>query len=461
MRKGKTMDFAKMKTTVMLRRFVLPQMVAMLVNSVYFIVDGIFIGRRLGTDALAAAGVAVPVVEVTIALAMMISVGAGVMVSAEKGRGRPEEARRLLNLAMRFALLFSLGIMLLGALFAGQLARLLGASDVIVTDTVTYLRVFLLFCPFFIFSYILSTFVRNDGRPVLAMCALTVGSLSNILLDYVFMYPLNMGITGAALATGLGPVLSVAIMLPHFIRRRGSLYFEKKCAPARMVGGMLLHGLPALVSEFTIGLVTLLYNLAIVRNGLGEAGLASYIVIGYAALLCMAVFLGAAQGLQPAISYFVGARQFDAIRRLVRMGGIFCLGVGLALYGLLLATGKYFYGIFIPADAALLATTVQNANFYFACLPFAALNILLGTCLQAMQEVVRSLVVSLSRCTLPLLASLLLLPMLLPGTGLWLAVLCTEAFTLVVALVLWQRLWRGHKLAPAVGKAARLQAKPG
>lgn len=446
------MDFTKLKTGALLRRYVLPQMVAMVVNSVYFIIDGIYIGRRLGTGALAAAGVGVPVVEGTIALAMMASVGAGVLISSAAGRGQSAEARRLFNLAVRFILGFSLALAAAGGLFTVPLARFLGAGDAILADTVTYLRIFLLFCPFFIFSYALSTFVRNDGRPGLAMWALTIGSVSNILLDWVFMYPLNMGMAGAALATGLGPVFSVLILLPHFLRRRGKLYFERACAPARMLGKMLAGGAPALVSEATIGLTTLLYNLAIVKAGLGQEGLASYIVIGYAALLCMAAFLGAAQGLQPAISTLTGAGQNEEVRRLARLGAVFCLGLGLGLYGLLWAAGTGFYGIFIAADPALLAATAQNGRLYFLCLPFAALNILLCNCLQAMGQTGRSLAVSLSRSTLPLMGCLALLPALLGGAGLWLAVAGAEALTLVLALGLWRGLWAGRqriKSAPA------------
>lgn len=449
------MNLRTLSMRTLLTRYVLPQIVGLVVNSLYFLVDGIYIGRRLGPAGLAAAGVAVPLVEVTIALAMMLSVGSAVLVSAAAGRGDGPEARRIFNLSVRFTLGVSLVLMVLGGLFATPLARLLGADDAILADTATYLRVFLLFSPFFIFSYALSTFVRNDGRPSLAMWALTLGSVMNILLDWVFMYPLNMGIGGAALATGLGPVFSVVLMLPWFFGKRGNLYFERVRFAWRDIGRILTGGAPALVSESTIGLVTLLYNLAIVRQGLGEEGLASYVVIGYAALIGSAVFLGTAQGLQPAVSYFHGAGLPGRIRGLMRAGGLLNLILGVAIYGVILLLGPAFYAIFMPGDPALLAATEQAGRLYFLFLPFAALNILLAGLMQAMQQVKRSLVVSLCRSTLPLALFLLLLPAVWPQNGLWLAVTFTEGFTLLLAAALWKSMRLPEDaLSPLPEKAA-------
>lgn len=292
------MDFTKEKTATILIRYVVPQMIGLVFNSVYFIVDGVFIGRRLGDVALAAAGVAVPLVEFTIALSMLLSVGTGILISACMGRqgSRAESSREALwvfNFSLRVILAVSLALGLLSNLFILPLARFLGAGPAILADTLAYMRPFLLFSPFFILSFALSTLARNDGRPALAMWALTIGSLSNVLLDWVFMYPLNMGLAGAALATGLGPVFSVVILAPHFIRRggkaKGALYLKRMNSfyagtgagaetggvtpgAAKTLGKILSFGLPAFVSEFSIGLVTLLYNRAILQNGYGEKG---------------------------------------------------------------------------------------------------------------------------------------------------------------------------------------------
>lgn len=140
----------RMSNKAVLFKFALPQMIAMLFNSIYLIVDGIFIGHRLGPDALAAGGIAVPVVEFVIALALMISVGAGVMISQAFGQNDKEEANRIFNIANIITIVLSISFSVFGIVFVEPISRSLGASDLIIVDTVTYLKYFFLGLPFLV-----------------------------------------------------------------------------------------------------------------------------------------------------------------------------------------------------------------------------------------------------------------------------------------------------------------------
>ena len=428
------MKLAEGKTSFILVRYVIPQMIGLVFNSVYFIVDGIFIGRRLGNLALAAAGVAVPVLEITIALSMLVSVGTGIIISSNLGSGDKDGAVAAFNLSNLVALVMGAALAILGNIFIYPLARFLGADNSIINDTVVYLRYFISFSPFLIFSFTLGTYARNDQRPVLAMAALTIGSLSNILLDYIFMYPLNMGMAGAALATGLGPVFSVIILLPHFLSKRGILHFRKPVFSWKTIARIGKNGTPAFVAEFSLGFVTLLYNIFIIKNGLGNDGLAAYMVIGYAALICLTAFLGASQGIQPAVSFFHGSGKQDKISSLFRATLVFTLGLGIVFYGLIFFFGRNFFSIFITGNPALLDFAAEKARWYFINLIPAGVNILLISFLQSMERSSLSLAISLSRSTLPVILALVLLPMILPGNGLWLAVTAAEFFTLALAI---------------------------
>ena len=208
-------------------RYAIPQMVGLLFNSIYVIVDGVFIGARLGSSALAAAGAAVPAVELLVALSMAVTSGAGVLISVRLAASDRKKALQAFNTCMLLQAVISFIIAFAGNLFIHPLARMLGATPEIHDMTVTYLRYILTFSPFLLFSYLMGGLARNDGKPGLAMAALSLGSLSNIVLDYVFMYPFNMGIAGAALATAVGPLFSILILLPHFLRRNGRLYFAR------------------------------------------------------------------------------------------------------------------------------------------------------------------------------------------------------------------------------------------
>ena len=244
-------------------RYALPQMIGLLFNSVYLIVDGVFIGHRLGTDAMAAAAVSVPLMEILIALSMAIASGAGVLISGHLSRGEGDRAVRIFNVAFSCSVGLGLLICVFGNVFIDGLARMLGSTEDIHAEATEYMRYIVTFAPFQILSFLLSGLARNDGRPKLAMIALAVGSCSNILLDWLFMYPLNLGIGGAALATALGPIFSVVIILPHFVRARGALRFRRTLPGPGEVGQICALGFPSFIMEFTIGIITFVYNAAI------------------------------------------------------------------------------------------------------------------------------------------------------------------------------------------------------
>ena len=237
---------------------------------------------------------------------MAVATGAGILISGHLGRSERREVVDSFNLAVWLCGGMGLLIAVLGNVFIHPLANLLGATPEIHGNAVSYLRYIITFAPFLLYSFLLSGLARNDGRPRLAMLALAIGSASNILLDYVFMYPLGMGIAGAALATAIGPVFSVFILLPHFVRRRGALCFARPKIRMAMARRIYVLGFPSFIMEFTIGIITFMYNFAIVRNGYGELGLAAYLVIGYLMLIVLTLFLGLSEGLQPVFSYFAG-----------------------------------------------------------------------------------------------------------------------------------------------------------
>ena len=209
-------------------KYAIPQMIGLLFNSVYLIVDGVFIGNRLGRDAMAAAAVSVPFIEILISMSMAVASGAGIIISNFLGQKEEKEAVRIFNISIWVLGTIGLSIVVLGNIFIHLLAELLGSTPHIHKDAVEYLWYIITFSPFLLYSFLLGGLARNDGRSKLAMFALAFGSISNIVLDYVFMYPLDMGIGGTALATALGPIFSVLILLPHFIQKKGALHCKRQ-----------------------------------------------------------------------------------------------------------------------------------------------------------------------------------------------------------------------------------------
>ena len=424
------------KTRTLFLRYAIPQMLGLLFNSIYLIVDGVFIGHRLGTDAMAAAAVSVPLIEILIALSIAVAAGAGVLISGHLGRGERERAVQVFNLAFLCALGMGLAIGLLGNLLLDPLSALLGATAQIHRQAARYMWHIVTFSPFLILSFLLSGLVRNDGRPKLAMFALAFGSISNIVLDYVFMYPLDMGIAGAALATALGPIFSVIILLPHFLLRRGSLHFARPRLSLRLAGRIFSLGFPSFIMEFTIGIVTFVYNAAIGAHGYGEVGLAAYLAMGYLMLIILTLFLGMAEGLQPVFSYFAGVDAYGRSRAMRQFATWVFLAVGILCYGLIVLFSPTFFSIFNPGDTVLIDFMCQKSLPYFCGFFLAGYNILMISFWQATGATGRALAVSLSRSLIlpPILVSLL--PLLFGREAIWLGHSISEILTAGAAVLL-------------------------
>lgn len=417
------------KTHTLFLRYAVPQMLGLLFNSIYLIVDGIFIGNGLGREAMAAAAVAVPLIEILIALSLAVSSGAGAILSDHLGRGEREQAVKACNTAIRILGIIGLSIVLLGNLLIHPIAQLLGATPDIHDAAVAYLRYIITFSPFLLFSFLLGGLVRNDGRPKLAMFALTFGSISNILLDYVFMYPFNMGIGGAALATALGPIFSVLILLPHFLFGRGTLRFARCKLEFPLIRQILYLCVPSFIMEFSIGIVTFVYNSAIVRHGSGELGLAAYLLIGYIMLIVLTLFLGMAEGLQPVFSYFSGTGEQERNRALRRFAMMIFIALGLVCYVLIVLFSKNFYAIFSQNDPELIAFASDKSRTYLCGFFLAGFNILMISYWQSTKQTKQALVISLLRSMVlpPLLVTVL--PLLFGGEVIWLCHSFAEALT--------------------------------
>lgn len=430
------------KTYRLFIQYAIPQMIGLLFNSVYLIVDGVFIGNVLGRDAMAAAAVAVPLVEIIIALSMAIASGAGIVISSHLAQGEKTEARGTFRTALLCAAGLGGLVMLLGNLLIHPLARLLGSTAQIHSSAVTYIRYIVSLSPFLIFSFLLSGLARNDGRPKLAMVSLAIGSVSNVFLDYLFMCPLNMGIGGAALATAIGPVISVSILLPHFLGKKGELYLTRKKGSRKTALRILVLGFPSFIMEFTIGIITFVYNIAIVANGYGEIGLASYLVIGYLMLIVLTLFLGMAEGLQPVFSFFLGSGETernDAMRKFAT--NVFLL-LGIACYGLICLASRQFYGIFNPEDPALTEFAASQSIPYFCGFFLAGVNILMISFWQSTLRSKNALIVSLLRSLILPPVLMILLPTFFGRESIWLCHSLSECLT---ACGVWFLLHRAKK----------------
>lgn len=266
--------------------------------SCYILADTFFIARGVGRDGLTALNLALPAYSVLHGTGLMIGMGAATRFSLLQGRGETEKGNRVFTSALCFALAFGVLYLLCGLFLARPISYALGARGKVLDMTADYLGTFLKFSPAFMVNNVMLCFIRNDKNPNLAMISMLSGSFLNIALDYVFVFPCNMGMFGAALATGFAPMLGVLLSSVHFLQRKNTFRLVRALPSFRHLGDMCSLGVSSFITELSSGLVILVFNVIILRLN-GDVGVAAYGVIANISLVVLSVFTGIAQGLQP------------------------------------------------------------------------------------------------------------------------------------------------------------------
>jgi Na+-driven multidrug efflux pump len=411
----------------------------MLALSCYILADTYFVANALGQDGLAALNLAIPVYSFIHGTGLMLGMGGATRFSILKHQGRENESCVVFTHVLTIAAIFAGCFFACGGLFAQHLATWLGAEGAVLPMTQTYIQVLCFFSPAFLLNDLLLCFVRNDGAPQRAMVAMVSGSLSNIVLDYLFMAPLNLGIFGAVFATGLAPLISLGILSPFFLRRRNTFY-PVPCRPSPSLVGLCTGaGIPSLVTEVSSGVVMIVFNFILLYLQ-GSLGVAAYGVVANLSLVVLAIFTGIAQGIQPLLSRYWGTGVPTGIGFALRYAMITVGVVSVALNLLVSIWAGPIASIFNESgDPALQATAVKGLRLYFTAFPWAGWNIVLSMYFTSTAYPRPAHAISLLRGFLLIIPLAFLLPAFWGITGLWLAFPLTEVFVFLLACLLYQQ----------------------
>ena len=264
--------------------------------SCYILADTFFVSKSLGANGLTALNLAIPIYSFINGSGLMIGMGGGIKYSIFKSQNNDKNANSVFTQALMLTLIIALTFFIIGICFTGNIVKMLGANEEVYSMCYTYLQIILLFAPMFMLNNLLLCFVRNDGAPQLSMAAMIGGSLSNIILDYVFMFPFNMGIFGAVLATGLAPVISMMILSPFFIKKKNHFKIIKERIAKLYFIEIVSGGLPSLITEVSSGIVMIVFNTIILQLA-GNTGVAAYGVIANLSLVVISIYTGISQGI--------------------------------------------------------------------------------------------------------------------------------------------------------------------
>lgn len=407
-----------------------------LAYSCYTLADTFFVSASLGADGLAALNLAFPVFCFINGSGLMLGIGGGTVYSIQKSRGEQAEADKTFTAAFSLMIFLAAAFVLSGIVLSGRIVKLLGADASIFPMTNTYLRVMLLFAPAFLTNNLLQCFVRNDGNPSLSMAAMITGCFSNIVLDYIFIFPLEMGIFGAILATSLAPVISLAVLSPYFIRRKHIFHFAK-CVPGiRRLAGIVSTGVPALITEASSGIVMILFNFILLRLA-GNTGVAAYGVIAAISLVVVAIYTGLSQGIQPLLSLHYGLKKTAEVKTLLRYALLAALLLSALIYSVIFFGASPITSVFNSEGNQTLQGIAENGlRLYFTACPFIGFNIVLSTYFASTECPRPAQFISLLRGFFLLLPVAFLLSSLFQMTGVWAAFPVTELITAALGFLI-------------------------
>lgn len=422
-----------MSITKQFAKYVTQNIFGMLGISCYIIADTFFIAKAAGADGITVLNLVLPIYSIIFAIGAMIGVGSATRFAIFKAQGN-EQAERYFSNAICFVWIIAIFFVLAGIFCPDKIIALMGGDDTIVALGTGYTRIFLLFTPFFMMNHVMSAFVRNDAAPSLAMAGTLAGSLFNIVFDYIFMFPMKLGLEGAALATAASPIVSLLICSTHFLSRHNRVHF-KVCAPSvkRLIQSCQL-GVSAFVGEIASGVTTAVFNFLILGL-VGNVGVAAYGVVANFALVAMAIFNGISQGAQPLVSDCYGRDDKKAVGRILK------LGMGTAFFAaVLIVAGVYgctetLVAIFNNENSTAMAEYAYTGmRLYFIGFLFAGCNVVGTGFLSATERAKEAFATSVMRGFVGIVVCSLILSRLLGLNGVWLSFLASELLTALLML---------------------------
>lgn len=418
-------------------RYTIPTVAAMLVNGLYQVVDGIFIGRFVGADGLAGINVAWPVIGSILGLGMLVGVGTGALVSIRQGEKDTQGAKQIL--ATGLTLLLALTPLVAGVLFffADDFLRWQGAEGRVFDLGLQYLQILIVGSVFTLGSIAMPFLLRNDDSPNLATILMVIGAVINIVLDYLFIAWLNWELTGAALATAIAQLVVTSLGLAYFFSRRANL---------RLRWSELRLKLDVIPQIFAIGtssffmyaygsMMVALHNALFAQYG-NQLMIGAYAILGYIVTVYYLTAEGIANGMQPLVSYNHGAKRHDNIRQLLKIAMASSVSVGMVFIVLLNIFPREFVSVFNSEDPQLVEYTVLGIRLHMFALALDGFLVVAGAYYQAVNKGSKAMFVTVGNMLIQL-PFLYIMPKLFGVPGIWIAYpLSNIALSVVVIMML-------------------------
>jgi len=421
----------------LLVKFSLPAIIGMLVNALYNIIDRIFIGRGVGSLALSGLAAGFPISNIIMAFGMLVGIGSSAMISIKLGQNNKKAAERILGNALTLDIILSVLVTTIGLLFLDDLLLMFGAS----TETLGYARDYMKFILAGVvlqnIGFGLNNIIRASGSPRIAMATMLIGAIINTVLDPIFIFVLNMGVQGAALATIISQGISSVWVLLYFSSNRSTLRFKKENFKLKIetIKHILAIGMSPFAMQIAASVVTTIYNKSLLTYG-GDLAVGAMGIINSVIMLFFMPIFGINQGVQPIIGYNYGAKNYDRVKQALKLATIAAVVIATIGFIAIQAFPRQFISLFNKNDAELIAIGSRGIRIDMIFLPIIGFQVVSSNYFQAIGKAKISMVLSLSRQVLILIPILLIMPPIFKLDGVWASAPISDLFSATLTGIL-------------------------
>ena len=414
-------------------RFLIPVVSSAVAVAIYSLVDTIAIGQGIGPEGTAACALLLPVFAIATFIALLCGVGGSVLMSIARGEGNKEKGDAYFTVATVLVSVFIVAVWLFGCFFQTPFYRLCGADDALLPYTAEYGKWIFMFMPSFILNSFLGCFIRTDGSPKFVMAATLIGGVLNIIGDWLFVFPLDMGMDGAAIATVIGSVVQTILLISYLILKKTTLNFAKPFEWFPSIKKILVTGCSSGIGGLALIAVSFIANNQIMKYADGAA-LAVYGVLGTVSALFTSIFTGVGQAVQPIASENYGAGFLDRCKKAKNLGMKNAIIFGAVFSAVSIAFPVEVTGFFMKMTPEVEAVTPYIVRVFSLSYVPQAICIFCGCYLQSVNHPKKATVISMLRGFVFIGTFLLIFPLVFDGNGIWWAIFFAEFLTALVSL---------------------------
>ena len=413
-------------------KFAVPTIAMSVFMSFYTMVDGLFVSNLIGTDALSAINLTAPVIQLVTAISTMLATGGSAVIMKKMGEHKPKEAREDFTFLILVNVFVGLLMCILGYVVMDGIFGNLKLSPEVANYCNAYLSRYLVFTiPILLMNNFTLYMIASEKATLSLICSVTGGVL-NMVLDYVFIAGFSMGISGAAVATGLGYSVTAVAGLFVFSRKKSLLHFTKPVCRFRVLAGAATNGCSEMATALVTGIITMMFNWTMLHY-VGEDGVAAVTIIMYVLMFASSLYTGYSYGVAPMLSYYYGEQNHQKLKKLVAMSLKVIACICLITVAASFMLTRPLVSVFARPDNPVYELAVTGNRICTVALFFIGFNIFASGMFTALSNGIVSAVLAFSRSFVFMLITMIVLPLLLGVNGIWLATPAAELMALMLS----------------------------